>query len=268
MAQIFIFPDHEAFDLACSVLCSRGIQSETIDPPEFAHGLVPPAALITSEPKHAVDAFRQGSVLVSGVLPYQVLNKDIPVGSPPNEKWKQALGALFISSVKPSITDPRRLRIELSFTRNLRELIPIIPNLIRGGAYNPNIPVFAFEEEHRLLAISENEVAICRVDDLLDMCVMVRCLTDLLVRAWTFRNNLKPEDQQRYGIGPIEIYKRLPATNCGLCNCPNCMEFAMHIFKGSRRLENCPTLNEPRYSASESSLRWLLKAIGLRVPHS
>jgi len=43
------------------------------------------------------------------------------------------------------------------------------------------------------------------------------------------------------GIG---IYKLLPKTNCGECNCPTCMAFAMQVAAKKVALEACPYVSE------------------------
>jgi ArsR family metal-binding transcriptional regulator len=30
----------------------------------------------------------------------------------------------------------------------------------------------------------------------------------------------------------LEIFKRLPGTNCGLCGMPTCLALAMHVWTG------------------------------------
>ncbi len=42
----------------------------------------------------------------------------------------------------------------------------------------------------------------------------------------------------------IEIYKLLPKTNCGDCNLPTCMAFAMQVAAKKKALESCPHVSE------------------------
>lgn len=41
----------------------------------------------------------------------------------------------------------------------------------------------------------------------------------------------------------MEIFKILPRTNCGKCKVPTCLAFAAHVFKGEKRLGDCPYLD-------------------------
>ncbi len=41
----------------------------------------------------------------------------------------------------------------------------------------------------------------------------------------------------------IEIYKKLPKTNCGKCGMPTCMAFAMKVKNAQLRITDCPYIN-------------------------
>lgn len=47
----------------------------------------------------------------------------------------------------------------------------------------------------------------------------------------------------------IEIYKKLPKTNCGKCGVPTCMAFAARVMNGRQKVTDCPSIakenNEP-----------------------
>lgn len=42
----------------------------------------------------------------------------------------------------------------------------------------------------------------------------------------------------------MEIFKILPKTNCRDCKVPTCLAFAAAVFKGEKRLEDCPHLEQ------------------------
>ncbi len=47
----------------------------------------------------------------------------------------------------------------------------------------------------------------------------------------------------------IEIYKLLPKTNCGDCNLPTCMAFAMQVAAKKAALDQCPHVSDEAQSA-------------------
>jgi len=42
----------------------------------------------------------------------------------------------------------------------------------------------------------------------------------------------------------IEIFKLLPKTNCGECEVPTCLAFAMKLAAGKAELSACPYVSE------------------------
>ena len=46
------------------------------------------------------------------------------------------------------------------------------------------------------------------------------------------------------GLSGIEIFKKLPKTNCGKCGVPTCLAFAMKLATGQAELEACPVIGD------------------------
>ncbi len=46
------------------------------------------------------------------------------------------------------------------------------------------------------------------------------------------------------GLSGLEIYKKLPQTNCGDCDVPTCLAFAMKLAAGGAELSKCPHVSE------------------------
>jgi acetyl-CoA decarbonylase/synthase complex subunit gamma len=51
----------------------------------------------------------------------------------------------------------------------------------------------------------------------------------------------------------IEIFKMLPKKNCGKCNFPTCLAFAMQIANSKAKLQDCPFISEEALSALAAS---------------
>jgi hypothetical protein len=57
----------------------------------------------------------------------------------------------------------------------------------------------------------------------------------------------------------MEIFKLLPGTNCRKCLVPSCLAFAVAVFKGDRRLRECPFLDGSIHDQYEGlSPNWLM----------
>jgi ArsR family metal-binding transcriptional regulator len=201
-------------------------------------------------------------VPVSGILRYAAFKKVVPDAAPPGPRWYEIMGKLCIESVRSCVSDVVRLRMEVTWEHSLSHLTPPMARVIRGGSYRPEADTLVFEEEHRLLAVSPHRLVISRADDLLDAWIMLRSFVDLVCATSDRQALIKPEIKSRRGIGAIEIFKRLPGTNCGRCGHPNCMELAMRLFMGHGQIEECAPLFEPAWTRHREALIWLLDLIG------
>jgi len=261
MAQIVIFPDQASFEAGIEALQSVKISFEAIEPPDFCLGLTATSILVAGMSTDILGILKSKGVFVSGIVPHVIFRRDVPEADPPDSKWREILGEFRVTSIKPSLTDPTRLRVESVCEKSLDALIPYMARFIRGGAFHPDGPVLAFEEEHRLLSFWGNKIVICRADDLLDAWILIRSAIELIIQAWERKETLMPEKKVRLGIGSVEIFKRLPSTNCKVCGHENCVEFSLALLTGRSHLEQCVQIHEK--SEYLESLEWLLRAVGL-----
>jgi|GEM_PF-668871 len=262
MAVAVVFPDQKTHDEAMLVLEEADIPFETLAVPRFCKGLASPCIIAPGTARVIKEALQLDGIAISGILTHFPFKREIPEADPPDPLWREVLGGLHVTSIGPSFSDPLRLRVEAVPDRNVAHLIPIMARMIRGGAFRPDVPVLAFEEDHRLVFFYGSSLVISRADDLLDFWIMLRSCVDLICSAARLDGALKPETSPRQGIGATEIFKRLPATNCGLCGYASCMEFALCLLTGRCGAERCLPLLEEKYSRHRESLSCLMKAIG------
>lgn len=258
-----VFPNQSAFDHGTAALSTAGAAIRTLAPPVFAEGILPPALMVSGPVSSCREALETSGATFSGIIPYHPLRREVSGAHRAHPVWKEAVGTLEIESVVPSESDPARFRVSARTYRSLDPIIPYMARVIRGGAYRPEVPLLAFEEDHRLVVFGDCEIVICRADDILDIWVMIRTAVDLINTVWTRRDALEPENRPRQGIGAMEIYKRLPAHDCKQCNTDGCMEYARSVLLGTRNLDQCPPLTERKHAARRKSLRRLLRIMGV-----
>lgn len=263
MAKLIVFADDTSTEIGVRLLDDFHSSTELIPIPDFCRGLAQPTVLLTAQPDAFLKALEEQGATVSGTLNYAPSHDEAPEADPPDEEWREALGSLRLARFSKSLTDSRRFRAEVIPDKDIGPLIPIMGRLIRGGAYRPDPPVLSFEEEHRLIAFSPREIVISRADDLLDFWIILRTAVDLVLTAWRRRADLSPETNPRQGIGAVEIYRRLPGTNCGICGFRKCTDYAVALMIGKSRVRDCSPLQGQDHAAHLASLNWLLKVIGL-----
>lgn len=56
-------------------------------------------------------------------------------------------------------------------------------------------------------------------------------------------------------MNPVELYKKLPAKNCGDCPQKTCMPFILAVIKGEAGLSECPHLSKAERKELEGSIK-------------
>jgi ArsR family metal-binding transcriptional regulator len=263
MAKVIIFPDHQAFTESLKFTGLVGVGAEPLYPPQFCEGIVDPSVLVTSGLSTLLGQMQENGVPFSGVIPYRTFRGEVPDEGPPDPVWREIIGGIHIETAEQSLSDPQRIRVEAAVEKDATSLIPLMARIIRGGAFDPEGPVLAFEEEHRLVTLFPKAIGLSRLNDLLDLWIMMRTTVELFCEAWQRRSSLEPVREPRQGIGAIEIFRRLPGIDCQECGSPDCMEFATGLLLGRSRLEQCKPLFQKEYSSHLRSLTWLLKGMGV-----
>jgi len=73
-------------------------------------------------------------------------------------------------------------------------------------------------------------------------------------------------------LSGLDIFKLLPKTNCGDCEVPTCMAFAMKLAQKKAELSECPHASEDAKAtlgaASEHPIRLVRARNGFILDHS
>jgi ArsR family metal-binding transcriptional regulator len=117
---------------------------------------------------------------------------------------------------------------------------------------------------HRLISLYPRRVTIGKADDLLDGWRTLEKIRVLVNQVWARRATIVPSFELRSKPPAVEIYKRLPRTNCKACGEETCMAFAVSLRQGTASPAQCA----PVFSDEHASLRSALLEIcrGLGVP--
>src|SRR3989304_2098558 len=63
----------------------------------------------------------------------------------------------------------------------------------------------------------------------------------------------------------IEIFKKLPKTNCGECGVPTCLAFAMKLAAGQAELASCPYVSEQAKAELEQASAPPIRPVAIGV---
>ncbi|MGC8826564.1 MAG: (Fe-S)-binding protein [Anaerolineae bacterium] len=110
----------------------------------------------------------------------------------------------------------------------------------------------------RLLTFYPRTAIFAKVDGVEDAVAQLEWFRDLCLRTWERRHTITPSYQPKSMLGPLDIYRLLPQSNCKRCGEATCMAFAVAILQGRRTLNDCPPLAGQSFQEARRRLAELL----------
>ncbi|HNY70003.1 MAG TPA: (Fe-S)-binding protein [Syntrophorhabdus sp.] len=247
---IAAFPRKSEFDKMLARLDASGL-SYTIITPEPGFGLVGcPAIAMSQEVRSRVASCSPDEVYSSGWVEYRQAAIEVPDASPRCFQ-EDVFGTASIQVLSPCIADETKLRLVAHISGDMTEVFPYLNAEMRGACYNENGPMLTFMDGHRLITIYPHRIAMGKADDIVDAwrtLEKIRCLAN---DTYSRRASVTPLYTMRKKPATLDIYKRLPGTNCRECGQKTCMAFALTLWSGSAK----PIMCKPIFGGGYAHLR-------------
>jgi len=244
------FPRQSEFEKMRAGLDARHLPYEIVSP-NTGYGLVGcPAIAMESEVRSRLASDVSHDLVCSGWVEYRPTSLNVPTADPPTYK-EDIFGSAAIMVLSPCIADETKIRLIAHISGDMTAVFPYLNAEIRGANYNENGPMLTFMDGHRLITIYPHKIAIGKADEIVDAwrtLEMIRCLSN---DVYARRAAIEPLYVMRKKPPALEIYKRLPKTNCGRCGQKTCMAFALTLWSGNAK----PALCEPIFTAEYAHLR-------------
>lgn len=79
---------------------------------------------------------------------------------------------------------------------------------------------------------------------------------------WARRTEIEPSYERREKPPALEIYKRLPKTNCGTCGQKTCLAFAVAVYMGNVPVAKCRPVFGGQFSHLKDALIEICAGLG------
>jgi ArsR family metal-binding transcriptional regulator len=250
------FCDEGDAERAVAALDGLGIAYRLVSPrPRYRH--VGRTALVLSErDKTRFLESAGGDVANAGWVDFRPPRQAVPHEEPP-EFAADVFGRMAIVLLAPCIADRARLRLVARFSGDVAEALPYLNAEFRKGSYLPKLPAFTYMDGHRMVSLLRDHAAVAKADDIVDAWATlerVRCLVD---DVWTRRAEIAPSFESRRRPPALEIFRRLPASNCKQCGEASCLAFAWAVWRGDAD----PHLCRPVFAGDRGDLKDALLAV-------
>ena len=259
-----IFQAREEFDRACRTLGDAGEAVRAVEPPAALADVAAPYLIVSDAARGALHAAVKDGLLIAGQVWYRAPAPDALADlGPEPAPGEDVVGRIAVTFVGTCVAEEDDLRLTAQIEGDLAPVFPYLNAEMRGGTFNPQGPTFTFMDGPRLINLFPHRVAIGRLREMQDAWRTLARLKRLVNDVWARRASIQPSYERKVRVSALEVYSRLPKTNCGQCGEATCIAFAAKLLNGEQRLEHCAPVFAGEYEHLRPALEDLAAGLGL-----
>jgi len=253
---VIVFQHAEEFERARRAIEAAGAPLRVVAPPPVVADVAAPYLVISDSARGALHAAIQAGAIIAGQVwhrePLPEALADLGPEPPPGAA--DVVGRVAIAFVAPCIAEEDHLRLAAQVEGDLAPVMPYLNAAWRGGTFSPAGPTFTFMDGPRLINLYPHRIAVARAREMLDAWRTLARVKRLVNDVWARRDSLTPSYERRVQVSALEIFSRLPRTNCRRCGEATCLAFAAKLLNGAQRVDRC----EPVFGGQREDLRQAL----------
>jgi ArsR family metal-binding transcriptional regulator len=232
------FPRRSEFDKAKASLDALGLPYEVVWPdPGFAKVGVP--ALVLDEDVHkALHARHRNDFTCSGWVDYRPASVAVPAEAPIDCE-EDVFGQAAIMVLAPCVADATKIRLIAHLSGDLAEVFPYLNAVMREASYNRAGPTFTFMDGYRMVSMYPRRIAVAKADEIVDAWRTLEAIRRRANEVWRRRGEIEPSYEMHEKPPALEIFKRLPRTNCRACGEQTCLAFAVRVYMRQLPVNRC-----------------------------
>lgn len=253
MKDIVVFSARREFEKACALLMGLHIPYEVVSP-DPAYSFVGTSAIIC-DPAGLSAVLGERSILCAGWTEYRSVTALAKESAAQFEE--NVFGEAAIMFFGPCMADESRVRLIAHLSGDLTAVLPYVNSTMPQASFNAGPCTLTFMDGTRMVTIYPRRIAIGKAEDLVDSWRTLEAIRVRVNQAWARRSTIVPSYELRSRPPALEIYKRLPRTNCRACGEQTCLAFAVSLWQGRASPSEC----RPVFSDENASLREALLEI-------
>lgn len=234
---ITTFPAQSEFQKTMVGLDALGARYRLIVPSPALSLVALPGLVVAREVRAALEADVSPG-LFSGWVDYRPASAEMP-GGPEPEECGVCLRRAAVMVLSPCVADETKIRIIAHLKGDMGPVLPYLNAVIPQASYTPAAETLTFMDGYRMIALYRHRITIAKADELVDAWLALERIRRLAEETWENRARIEPCFETRKRPPAIEIYKRLPGTNCGRCGERTCLAFAVKVWSGEVSAGGC-----------------------------
>lgn len=249
MKKIMIFPIYNEYTKTKNKLDALVLQYTVLQPPEGS-GFVP---AIVFEQDTFVELVKHASsdFIFSGCIDFR--QNTLVNASTENIASENILGDVYIMHITQCVADDTKLRFVAHLSKEIAHIFPYVNSEMKSAFYTPSAETLTFMENHRLISLYNNKIAISKTDDINDVWRLLIKIRQLVNSIYENKDNITPSYVAKKKPPALIILKQLPGISCGKCGHKSCMSFALALWGGTAKPMECTPIFDGSYKHLQQS---------------
>ncbi len=256
------FPRASEFEKMREALTTLGLPFEIIDPSPGYSRVGCPAIAMEPETRAALASAHAEKCITAGWVEYRLSSIRIPT-SPPPSFAEDIFGTASIMVIAPCIADEKKIRLVAHLSGDVGAAMPYLNTEMREGCYNADGETFTFMDGYRMITVYPRRISIAKADDIIDAWRTLEKIRCRINDTYSQRSSIEPTYEMRKKPPALEIYKRLPGTNCGICGQKTCMAFALSLWSGNAKPSQCTPIFEGDFLRLKAAFLEICSGLGV-----
>jgi len=256
------FANRAQFEKARAALEGLSLSYRLVSP-EPGFGRVGVPSLVLAEDTHrALHARCADAFTCAGWVTYRPATICVPQQEPADFS-DDRFGQTAIMVLAPCVADPSRIRLIAHLSGDLTEVFPYLNTQMPTACFNRHGPTFTFMDGHRMISLYPRRIAIAKADEIVDAWRMLEAIRCRVNETWARRAEITPSYEMREKPPALEIFKRLPRTNCRACGELTCLAFAVKLWSGGGQLSQCRPVFAGDFAHLRPALLEICRGLGV-----
>jgi ArsR family metal-binding transcriptional regulator len=258
--RIIAFSRRREFEKAQALFSRLQLPFEVLSPEPGYSRVGVPALICDTRGLAAIH--EEHTITCSGWTEYFASPIGVPAQAPP-VFGDDVFGEAVIMFFGPCMADEKRVRLTAHLTGDLTEVLPYLNSTMPQACFNAGPCTLTFMEGARMVTLYPRRIAIGKADGLVDSWRTLEKVRLLVNRTWQQRESITPLYVMRSKPPALEIYKRLPRTNCRECGEQTCMAFAVSLWQGRAVPSQCHPVFTEEHAALRAALLEICQGLGV-----
>ena len=259
------FPRLGEFEKAKAVADSLGLVCQVLSPELGYRHVGVPALVLDDQARAALLEHGGNAFTCSGWIDYRPTSIPVP-GQEPAGFAEDVFGQAAIMVLAPCMADVSKIRLIAHVPGDLAAVFPYLNAEMRQASYNKDGPNLTFMDGYRMICLYPSRIAIAKADEIVDawrVLEMIRCRVNDI---WSRRSRIEPSYEKRSKPPALEIYYRLPKTNCRACGQKTCLAFALNLWSGNAVPSQCTPIHSGQMGHLRPAFEEICSGLGVGNP--